>query len=168
MFPLEARLGTVLGLLELVVAYGGRADLALIAREFRATLDDILSASKAAEQLGLLNIVDGEGVVTPLGIRVSRSLAKGKKKILREQLPTLEPFATAINLSREKREGFTTEDLAAALAKDERLATYGENMDALHELIVDWMLYTELLNYDGDSRVFTSKTRKPHQPSSSE
>jgi NitT/TauT family transport system ATP-binding protein len=167
-FPLEARLGTVLGLLELVVAYGGRADLALIARELKAELDDILPASEAAEQLGLLKIEDGEGVATPLGIRVSRSLAKGKKKILKEQLPMLEPFNTAMKLAKEKPEGFTTEELAAALSTNEKLANYVERIDVLHELLVDWMLYTELLSYDGDSRVFKTRTRRAHHTSSLE
>ena len=167
-FPLEARLGTVLGLIELVVAYGGRADLALIARELKAELDDILPASEAAEQLGLLKIEDGEGVVTPLGVRVSRSLAKGKKKILKEQLPLLEPFNTAMKLAKEKPEGFKTEELAAELSANEKLANYVEHIEVLHELLVDWMLYTELLSYDGDSRVFKIRTRKAHHTSSLE
>ncbi len=167
-FPLEARLGTVLGLLELVVAYGGKADLALIARELRVELDDILPASEAAEQLGLLKIEDGEGVATPLGVRVSRSLAKGKKKILKEQLPQMEPFTTAMRLAKEKPEGFTTEDLASALSANEKLAGYSERIDTLHELLVDWMLYTELLSYDGDSRLFKTRSRRTYHSSSLE
>ena len=165
---MEARLGTVLGLIELVVAYGGRADLAQIARELRATLDDILPASEAAEQLGLIKIEDGEGVVTPLGLRISRSLAKGKKKLLKEQLPNLEPFATAIRLSKEKAEGFTAEDVASELSQKIQHHSYIENLESLHELLVDWLLYTELLSYDGDTRQFKPKSRRYQQSSSLE
>jgi|FaiFalFF_MnMetaG_3_1042247.scaffolds.fasta_scaffold00687_9 hypothetical protein len=165
-FPLDARLGTVLGLLELVVAYGGRADLAFIARELQMEVDQLLPASEAAELLGILEVHDGEGVATPLGIKVSKSLSKGKKKILKEQLPSLEPFSTALKLAQENPEGFRIEDLVNRLASSQSLVEYSENADKLHELLMDWMIYAELLSYDGDTGVFRLKQRR-HAPSSS-
>lgn len=159
-FPLDARLGTVLGLLELVVAYGGKADLAFIARELQMEVDHILPASTAAEMLGVLEIHDGEGVATPLGIKVSKSLSKGKKKILREQLPHLEPFATALSLAKESKKGFSIDDLVNKLTSAPDLVEYVENSDKLRELLMDWMIYTELLSYDGNTGLFKLKPRK--------
>lgn len=159
-FPLEARLGTVLGLLELVVAYGGKADLAFIARELQMEVDQILPASAAAELLGILEIHDGEGVATALGIKVSKSLAKGKKKILREQLPSLEPFSTAMDLAKDNPKGFSLEDLVNRLSSQPELVEYVENSEKLKELLMDWMIYTELLSYDGNKGLFKLKARK--------
>lgn len=159
-FPLEARLGTVLGLLELVVAYGGKADLAFIARELQMEVDQILPASTAAELLGILEIHDGEGVATALGIKVSKSLAKGKKKILREQLPSLEPFSTAMGLAKDNPKGFSLEDLVNRLSSQPELVEYAENSEKLKELLMDWMIYTELLSYDGNKGLFKLKARK--------
>ncbi|MEM4280859.1 MAG: AAA-associated domain-containing protein [Candidatus Caldarchaeum sp.] len=165
-FPLDARLGTVLGLLELVVAYGGRADLAFIARELQMEVDQILPASTAAEMLGVLEIHNGEGVATQLGIKVSKSLAKGKKKILKEQLPSLEPFSTALSLAKENPKGFSIDDLVNRLSNDPRFVEYAENADKLRELLMDWMIYTELLSYDGNSGLFRLKARKTQSNSS--
>ncbi|MCS6769058.1 MAG: AAA-associated domain-containing protein [Candidatus Caldarchaeum sp.] len=159
-FPLEARLGTVLGLLELVVAYGGKADLAFIARELQMEVDEILPASTAAEMLGILEIHNGEGVATPLGIKVSKSLSKGKKRILREQVPALEPFNTALTLAKERPKGFSIEDLMNRLSTNPSLVEYAENSDKLRELMMDWMIYTELLSYEGDSGLFKLRARK--------
>ncbi len=159
-FPLDARLGTVLGLLEVVVAYGGRADLAFIARELQMEVDQILPASTAAQLLGILEIHNGEGVVTQLGIKVSKSLAKGKKKILKERLPSIEPFSTAIALAKEKTKGFSIEDLVDRLSKEPALVEYAENVEKLRELVMDWMIYTEILTYNGDTGLFKLKARK--------
>ncbi|MEM0442728.1 MAG: AAA-associated domain-containing protein [Candidatus Caldarchaeum sp.] len=159
-FPLDARLGTVLGLLELVVAYGGKADLAFIARELQMEVDEILPASTAAEMLGVLEIHDGEGVATQLGIKVSKSLSKGKKRILKEQVPNLEPFSTALNLARENPKGFSIDDLVNRLSNDPNLVQYAEDTEKLRELLMDWMIYTELLSYDGDSGLFRLRARK--------
>ncbi|MEM4715854.1 MAG: AAA-associated domain-containing protein [Candidatus Caldarchaeum sp.] len=159
-FPLDARLGTVLGLLELVVAYGGKADLAFIARELQMEVDEILPASTAAEMLGVLEIHDGEGVATQLGIKVSKSLSKGKKRILKEQVPNLEPFSTALNLARDRPRGFSIDDLVNHLSNDPNLVQYTEDAEKLRELIMDWMIYTELLSYDGNSGLFKLRARK--------
>lgn len=159
-FPLDARLGTVLGLLELVVAYGGKADLAFIARELQMEVDEILPASTAAEMLGVLEIHDGEGVATQLGIKVSKSLSKGKKRILKEQVPNLEPFSTALSLARENPKGFSIDDLVNRLSNDPNLVQYAEDTEKLRELLMDWMIYTELLSYDGDSGLFRLRARK--------
>ncbi|MEM0441416.1 MAG: AAA-associated domain-containing protein [Candidatus Caldarchaeum sp.] len=159
-FPLDARLGTVLGLLELVVAYGGKADLAFIARELHMEVDQILPASQAAELLGVLEIHDGEGVATALGIKVSKSLAKGKKRILREQLPNIEPFSTALLLAKENPRGFSIDDLVNKLSTSSELVEYAENGEKLRELLMDWMIYTELLSYDGNKGLFKLKARK--------
>ncbi|MEM1943016.1 MAG: AAA-associated domain-containing protein [Candidatus Caldarchaeum sp.] len=159
-FPLDARLGTVLGLLELVVAYGGRADLAFIARELQMEVDEILPASTAAEMLGVLEIHDGEGVATQLGIKVSKSLSKGKKRILKEQVPHLEPFSTALNLARDMPGGFSIDDLVNRLSSDPNLVQYTEDTEKLRELLMDWMIYTELLSYDGNSGLFKLRARK--------
>jgi hypothetical protein len=159
-FPPEARLGTVLGLLEMVVAYGGKADLAFIARELQMEVDQILPASNAAELLGLLEVHDGEGAATQLGIKVSKSLAKGKKKILKEQLPHLEPFRTIIELAKTKPKGFNIEDLINVLANKTELVEYTQEPEKLRELILDWLIYSEILSYDGDKGLFKLRMRK--------
>jgi len=165
-FPLDARLGTVLGLLEVVVAYGGKADLALIARELQMEVDQILPAASAAQLLGILEIHDGEGAATPLGVKVSKSLAKGKKRILKEQLPSIEPFATILNIARENPQGLTLDDIVNHLSNLPHLVEYAEQQDKLRELVMDWMVYAELLSYDGEKGLFKVKGRKASANSS--
>jgi len=159
-FPPEARLGMVVGLVEVVVTFGGKADIALISRELQTEVNQLLPPLEASEQLGLLKVEGGDASVTPLGQKLSRSMATGKKKLLREEVVKLEPFSTALRLSRERKDGFTADDLALELSKNEKLGVYAERTQELHELLVDWLLYTELLDYDGGQKRFRARYRK--------
>ncbi|MEM4384526.1 MAG: AAA-associated domain-containing protein, partial [Candidatus Caldarchaeum sp.] len=88
------------------------------------------------------------------------SLAKGKKKILKEQLPHLEPFRTIIELAKTKPKGFNIEDLINVLANKTELVEYTQEPEKLRELILDWLIYSEILSYDGDKGLFKLRMRK--------
>ncbi|MDJ0270443.1 MAG: AAA-associated domain-containing protein [Aigarchaeota archaeon] len=157
LFPPEARLGMVIGLIEVVAAAGGRAEIAQISRDLQTDIDQILPVVEAAEQLGLITVEDGECIVTPLGQKLSNRRSSGKKQILRKEVAKIEPFATAIKLSRELPEGFTAEEVASYLSEKAGISLYAENVEKLHELLVDWLLYAELLEYNGDSKRFKAR-----------
>ena len=125
----------------------------MISQELQTDVDQILPIVKAAELLGFVKVSDGECEVTEIGAKLTTSRSDIQKQIIKERISRIEPFATALQLAEESPEGFTAEDVAEKLSKKGNKYCI-DNIDELHELLVDWLLYTELLEYDGDSRTF--------------
>ena len=153
-FPVDARLEMVLGLVEIVASSKSRIEIARISQDLQTDVDKILPIVEAAEKLGLIKVVDGECEVTEAGLKVLAKRSNDQKQVIKERIVRLEPFATALRLAEEKPEGFTAEDVAERLSRERGGSVYAEDVEKLHQLLVEWLLYAEMLDYDGDNRRF--------------
>ena len=157
-FPADARLEMVLGLVEIIASAGNRIEIAKISQDLQTDVDKILPVVEAAEKLGFIKVVDGECEVTEAGLKALACRSNDQKRVIRERIIKLEPFATALKLAEERPEGFTAEDVAEELSRKKGGNIYAEDPEKLHHLLVEWLLYTEMLDYDGDNRRFKKFT----------
>lgn len=137
--------------------FGGRVDLAKIAMELQTDADDLLPVVDVAEALGFLRVENGDAVLTELGKKFVMSTPSERKLMLREAIKQVEPFATALKLAQSRKE-FSAEDLLAELDKVRKPEEEEyENPEELHSLLLEWLLYTESILYNGEDKKFSKK-----------
>jgi len=146
----------VIGLLNIVASYGGRIDLARIAIELQEDVDDLLPVVDVAEALGFLRVENGDAVLTELGKKFIKCDPSRKKLMLRESLRKVEPFATAFKLAKSRGE-FSAEELFEELSKIKELREEYSDPEQIHSMLLEWLLYTESIRYNGEDKTFLKK-----------
>ncbi|MYW94365.1 nitrate/sulfonate/bicarbonate ABC transporter ATP-binding protein [Amycolatopsis rubida] len=144
-----ASVGGLAGLVELVYARGGHADLPDLAAELSFEVDDLLPLVDAAALLDLLFVAGGDLHLTPVGTAFTTADIQTSKKIfagqVRDRAPLVRTIVNALTASSDGtlraeffldllRRGFSTTDARQQL-----------------DTAIDWGRYAELFDYDTDS-----------------
>ncbi|MGW4096955.1 ABC transporter ATP-binding protein [Mycobacterium sp. NPDC004974] len=145
----DATVGGLAGLVEIVYARGGKADLPDIATELNFEIDDLLPLVDAAAMLGMLHVRHGDLELTVTGGEFTTADIQSSKRIFAEQARTRAPLVrticTALGTSSDGnlRAGFFLDLLRRGFGPD----------DAQRQLdiAIDWGRYGELFDYDTDS-----------------
>lgn len=148
--------GRLIGLLDLIATYGGRVDVARIAMELQSDVDDLLPVVDVAEELGFIRVENGDAVLTEKGKKFVTSTSSMKKLMLREAILNVEPFATALKLAKSQEE-FSAEELVKELEKRNIVEEEYEDPEQVHSMLLEWLLYTESINYNGEEKKFSEK-----------
>ncbi|MET9491070.1 nitrate/sulfonate/bicarbonate ABC transporter ATP-binding protein [Nocardia sp. NPDC006630] len=150
----DASVGGIAGLLELVYAKDGRADLPVIADELNFELDDLLPLVDAAALLGFLIADSGDVILTNIGANFTTADIQTSKNLFatqaRRRAPLVRTICSALIGSSDGsaradffqdllRRGFSDEDARRQL-----------------ELAIEWGRYGELYDYDTDSGRITA------------
>ncbi|MBL1077124.1 nitrate/sulfonate/bicarbonate ABC transporter ATP-binding protein [Nocardia sp. 2] len=150
----DASVGGIAGLLELVYANSGRADLPEVADELNFELDDLMPLVDAAAMLGFLLVDSGDVIMTNVGSRFTTADIRTSKNVFatqaRRRAPLVRTICSAVIGSSDGsvradfvldllRRGFSAEDARRQL-----------------ELAIDWGRYSELYDYDTDSGRITA------------
>ncbi|WP_067574629.1 ABC transporter ATP-binding protein [Nocardia acidivorans] len=150
----DASVGGIAGLLELVYAKDGRADLPVIADELTFELDDLLPLVDAAALLGFLLVDSGDVILTNVGANFTTADIHTSKHVFatqaRRRAPLVRTICSALVGSADGtaradffgdllRRGFSPEDARRQL-----------------ELAIEWGRYGELYDYDTDSGRITA------------
>ncbi|MCU1647232.1 MAG: Energy-coupling factor transporter ATP-binding protein EcfA2 [Nocardia sp.] len=150
----DASVGGIAGLLELVYAKDGRADLPVIADELNFELDDLLPLVDAAALLGFLIADSGDIILTNVGANFTTADIQTSKNLFatqaRRRAPLVRTICSALIGSSDGsaradffqdllRRGFSDEDARRQL-----------------ELAIEWGRYGELFDYDTDSGRITA------------
>ncbi|WP_194818565.1 nitrate/sulfonate/bicarbonate ABC transporter ATP-binding protein [Nocardia sp. XZ_19_385] len=150
----DASPGGLAGLVELVYAAGGRADLPVVADELNFELDDLLPLVDAAEMLGLATVESGDVELTEIGSRFTTAGIQESKQIFAEQArhraPLVRTICKGLAGSRDGslkasffldllRRGFSPDDARRQL-----------------DLAIDWGRYAELYDYEKDTDQITA------------
>ncbi|MFC7755693.1 AAA-associated domain-containing protein [Tsukamurella soli] len=144
----DATVGGLAGLVELVAARGGNADLPDLAGELSFEIDDILPLVDAAALLGFVQVDDNDIEMTPAGIRfVSASITEAKEVFAqqaRERAPLVRTILKALQTSNDGslRLGFFLDLLRRGFAL--------EDAERQMRIAIDWGRYAELYDYDSD------------------
>ncbi|MCS7132444.1 MAG: AAA-associated domain-containing protein [Nitrososphaeria archaeon] len=149
--------GMVIGLLDVVSGHGGKADLARIAIDLQSDVDDLLPVIEVAEALGLISVENGDVVLTDLGEKLVKAAPSRRKLILRKSISNVEPFATAFKLIKSKKE-ISAEELFEELGKVRELVEEYKDPEQVHQMLLEWLLYTEVVKYNGDEKKFQQKS----------
>ena len=85
----HTRPGGMAGLLEILVDQGGRADLHILADELSLEVDALLPTVDTAVLLGMLNLEEGDAIITPggPGLRASATFRSAKPSFARPRSP---------------------------------------------------------------------------------
>lgn len=141
-------IGDLVGLLEILEDVGKPVDIAKLddsLDEERVTFMNLLNDTEA---LGLVEIINGDVLVTEKGRKFLQSNMEGRKSILRKQIVLLEPFNSLVKEfeSRNEKE-LSREDVEELIN-----ATFpSEDIYATFNLLVNWGRYLKLIDYDIDT-----------------
>ena len=141
----------ILGLVELLIAKGGREDIYKLAAELKMEFGQTLTVIRGAELLGLVNTPGGDVVIEALGEKMSRSKINERKLIIKSQLEKLPIFSKVILLLKEDENHEITRDQIL-----EKLAQMipNENSEQTFDTMVNWGRYAELFGYNDDAEKF--------------
>jgi NitT/TauT family transport system ATP-binding protein len=150
MMPIpDANVGEVLGLVEIIYAYGGKVKISFLAEELRMELDDLGDAVDMAEILHLVKVKEGVVELTVYGEAANLGSIDDKKRVLRKQLVKVEPFKSVVALVNKGPVG-----LKSIL---QHLVTHNilvEDTQRFHKLLVTWGGYAEIYEYDSNKGVY--------------
>ena len=143
-----ARMGEVLGLLEILADHGGSMNIfaadAITEYDFGRTL----SVVKAAELLDLVDTPKNEVLLTDLGRRVVAAPADGKMPLLRPQILSLGTLTLVVReLARDPDTPMPGEAIRDVLAA--RLPTVSAS--ELFETVVNWGRAIQIFEYDANT-----------------
>ena len=162
-FP-DANVGEVLGLVEIIYAYGGKSRISLLAEELRIPLDDLGDVIDMAELLQLVTVKNGLVQLTVFGEALNLGTIDDKKRVLRKQIVKIEPFKSVLMLIK-KTGSATKKDILEKLRLKDMVI---EDETRFHRLLLAWGGYTEIFEYDGVKQVFKPLSNAQIDVSSSE
>jgi NitT/TauT family transport system ATP-binding protein len=149
-FPMlpHARVGGMSGLLELVNEQGGREDLPKLAQTLRLEVDDLLPTVDAAVLLGLAEVLDGDVIVTPVGLEFATADVQRSKDLFREQFLKNVPFvSTVVETLNQKKNGKVRKDFFIDILDEHFSSAEAENQ---FETLLTWGRYAQLFDYDSN------------------
>ena len=137
------------GLLEILVAHGGREDLPKLAHELTFEVDDLLPLVDAAQVLGLAEVDDADLQVTDDGRTFVEADILESKQIFarraRERAPLVRAICNALDTTKDGNlgEGFFLDLLRRGFSEEEAR----EHL----RIAIDWGRYGELFDFDADT-----------------
>jgi NitT/TauT family transport system ATP-binding protein len=141
----DCRPSEIIGLLEYLDARGGTDDLFRVVAETSSDFGHVITVTKAAEILDMVDTPRRAVTLTPLGRQILAAALPDRRKLWRDQILKLALFrrlAEVIDRQPRKRvdRDFVLEMLALALP--------GENPERLWNTLIMWAQYGGLLDYD--------------------
>ncbi len=149
LFPVEAGITQMRGVLKLVKDNGGNMGIAELADEAEEEIDDLFPILDTCKILGLAKVEDGKVKLTENGKQLN---LKNMQSIIREPLSNAEPFRTVLAAARI--EGSITTERLADVLRENNLAFYSDKlkfMEQLRKLLVKWAVRLRLLVYDQEN-----------------
>lgn len=146
-----ARVGSISGLLELLIEQGGRADIPQLAQRLLLEVDDLLPILDAASLLGFAEVAQGDVTVTPIGRTFAEADILSSKDIFREQVLVHAPIVASIYQTlKEKKNGKTWADFFFNILDEHYPQRQAERQFAT---AVDWGRFAELYEYDANEGI---------------
>jgi NitT/TauT family transport system ATP-binding protein len=149
LFPMEAGITQMRGVLKIVKDNGGSMGIAELADEAEEEIDDLFPILDACQLLNLAKVDGGKIKLTESGKELS---LKNMQKIIKEPLMEIEPFKTV--LLAVKVDGHITTDKLTEVLKENNLAFYSSKhkfMEQLRRLLVKWAVRLNMLKYEQES-----------------
>jgi len=155
-----ASVGGLAGLVEIVHARGGRADLPDLAAELNFEVDDLLPLVDAAALLDFLLVTGGDLHLTPTGEAFTTADIQRSKEIFAGQARDRAPLVRTIRRALEAGAHGT---LRAGFFRDLLRRGFSAT-DARQQLdtAIDWGRYAELFDYDTNTDRITLDTTSVH------
>ena len=148
----DARIGSIVGLLETLNDQGAKIDIYKLSESLRFELNDLMPITEASDLLGFVKIESGDIELAELGRKVVDGDENAKKKIFRQQMLQNVVLAKRIRAELENASDLRVgrevilEFLGSSFAPEES--------ERQVRTVVDWARYAELFDYDPDTDQF--------------
>ncbi len=143
---LHARVGSISGLLELLIDRGGTDDVSRLAERLVLEVDDLLPIVDAAGLLGFAQIQHGDVTVTDAGRKFAEADILTSKEIFRQQaLARVPQVASIYEALKKKHDGRMKADFYLDIL-DEHFSL--KEAQAQFATAVEWARFAELFEYD--------------------
>ena len=142
-------IGEILGLLEMVMANGGRVDAFALAHKLMKDSVQILLMAKGAELLDLVDTPKNSIVLTDLGRKLVMSDNAGKKLIVHDAFKQLK-LAQILHekLTASSDNSLSSEDAATIIHE----LLPNENSETILETLIQWGRYSDLFSYNDNTK----------------
>jgi NitT/TauT family transport system ATP-binding protein len=150
----RATVGGLAGLVEIVYARGGGADLPAVAFDLSFEIDDLLPLVDAATMLGFVTVSGGDIELTPVGTEFTTADIQVSKQIFarqaRERAPLVRAICKALGASADG-------NLRASFFLDLLQRSFGpEHAQQQLNTAIGWGRYAELFHYDAATDLITA------------
>jgi NitT/TauT family transport system ATP-binding protein len=148
----NARVGSIVGLLEMLNEQGTRTDIYKLSESLRMELGEFIPITEAAELLGFVKIASGDIELADLGRKVIDGDENAKKAIFRQQM-----LANVLLAQRVRSE--LHQDPDHRIGREVILEYLGssfppEESDRQAKTVIDWARYAELFDFDPETDQF--------------
>ena len=144
----DAAVGMLGGLLEIVEAQSGKADLFRLSETLLLDVDDLLPLTDAAQQLAFATVIGGDLTLTPLGATYAKADILRSKELFRTQALDVPVIRLIHSLLDKQGDG----RLRRAFFDDLMARHFGrEEGPKQLERAIDWGRYAELFTFDPES-----------------
>ncbi len=144
----QARIGEIIGLLEILEDNEGKEDIPKIALQLNYDLEDLKPIINALEILEMAEVSKGDISLTKTGAGFLNADVNERKLIFKCQIKKLKVFKELIALLKEARDNqIDREDVV------EEFATHlpDEDAEELVNAVIEWGRFAELIGYNSDS-----------------
>lgn len=139
----------ILGLLDLVMANGGRVDAFALAHKLMKDSVQILLMAKAAELLDLVDTPKNSIVITELGRKLVMSDTSGKKAIVHDALKQLKLTQILLQKIEESHDMELSFEAGVELVHE---LLPNENSEKVLETMIQWGRYGEVFSYNDNTK----------------
>jgi NitT/TauT family transport system ATP-binding protein len=148
----HVRVGTISGLLELIVESGESSiEIARLSERLALPVDDLLAILEAASLLEFATIAEGDVTITGLGRDYATTTILRSKDLFRQQVLAHAPIiATIVNTLNEKANKTMRADFFLDVLDEHYPADEAKRQ---FSTAVEWARYAELFEYDADEEL---------------
>ncbi len=159
MFPAGIEPGQLIEIAGALARLDTGSDVVKLRKLLGAKTDEMERLINASLLLGFARIHNGLISITERVTEVNSLPRNKKRQYLTERLSLVAPFRTAVEVAGKSKR-FSSNKVADLLYKRELRWVEEEELNGLlvHNILVDWAIFSGLLEYDGRTEMFGIKS----------
>ncbi len=141
--------GALTGFLEMLADLGGKTDMYKLADRFVMDIEDFFPLVEMSNLLRFSTVSEGDIFLTPAGEAFAKASVLDRKNLFRQHLLDNVPFVRAMV---QRLETDSDQKMDIDYFEDQLASSLGDSKAAQQmDLIIGWMRYAELIEYDNVS-----------------
>jgi len=156
LFPANIEPTQLIEMMKVLGKQSSGMELPELERNLRIGTDEVSCLINASQILGFTKIHDGRIYARERGNRLNDLTEAEKRHRIKERLSLVEPFCSSLDMARIRKYLLSEEVSNLLYKKDLRWADDEEqNQLLVHDILVEWSIFTGLLRYDGKNDRFS-------------
>jgi len=142
------RVGDLIGLMEILEDFNEPLDIARLDDQLDEERVTLLNLLQDAESLGLIEIDNGDVLVTSLGREFLKADVEKRRDIIRKGVLQIEPFKTLLQESQKLEDKSVEKEWLQNFIHSNFPS---DNEKRTFDIIIGWGRYARILDYDSDN-----------------